>query len=928
MATEKDKRLQGIAAFDKQLHYYTITFESGEEARLYILNDHVFRYYMSPTGEFMDYPKPHNTADTAKIIAKDQDSYGYEAHNYSTLNNEKLHYIVQTRHISIVFDKITTTIKVHDTRRNKDVLIEFTSLSYDDEESTQTLFQSSDEYFFGGGMQNGRFTHKNEVIDIANTNNWIDGGVTSPCPFYWSTNGYGILRNTWQPGVYDFGVNSSEIIQTTHTEIKYDAYYFISFQPMDILKDYYELTGYPLLMPEYAFYEAHLNAFNRDYWVEVTPNTQGAILFEDGKYYKCYQPKDMDEKTGILESLNGEKDNYQFSARAMIDRYRRHDMPLGWFIPNDGYGSGYGQTDTLEGDIKNLKQFSDYAAQQGIEVALWTECNLEPVDPLNPKKGDRDLAKEVSIAHVVALKCDVAWIGEGYSFALSAVENASDIFVKNTKRRPMIIMVDGWGGTQRYAGIWSGDQTGGEWEYIRLHIPTYIGSGLSGMPIVGSDMDGIYGGGLREVNIRDYQWKTFTPLQLNMDGWGRIPKTPFSFDEEAQTINRAYLKLKSILMPYNYTLGYEAIHGLPMIRAMFLEFPHETSSYTNDSKYQFMWGSSILVAPIYNDKSCNDDSIRDGIYLPDKNQLWIDFFTGQKFQGGKIYNNFVSPLWKIPVYIREGSIIPMTTPNNNPNEVKRDTRIFTIYPNGNHSFVSYEDDAISSEYSNGQKAETQINIVGPTSNATGSLLVTIYKTNGSYKGMVKDRTTVLQIMCTRNINKLKASVNGENVKLKKVHTEQDFKQNINCYCFTKNFVINPFMNEISRTGQSFLLIKIDKLDITLSEINIKIADYTNDAVIFGRTGEVDSTIPAPEGFQDKENTPNSITMEWKDVDKDFYEIERDGVVFTNIVGTKFTFDNFVCNSEHNFRIRAVKHGKVSNWTKLVTGKTKEDPYKV
>ncbi len=76
--------------------------------------------------------------------------------------------------------------------------------------------------------------------------------------------------------------------------------------------------------------------------------------------------------------------------------------------------------------------------------------------------------------------------------------------------RPFIITLDGWAGTQRYGGVWSGDQTGGEWEYIRFHIPTYIGSGLSGMGNITSDMDGIFGGKNLSVNIRDFQWKTFT----------------------------------------------------------------------------------------------------------------------------------------------------------------------------------------------------------------------------------------------------------------------------------------------------------------------------------------------------------------------------------------------------------------------------------
>ncbi|WP_369347173.1 TIM-barrel domain-containing protein [Amylolactobacillus amylophilus] len=99
--------------------------------------------------------------------------------------------------------------------------------------------------------------------------------------------------------------------------------------------------------------------------------------------------------------------------------------------------------------------------------------------------------------------------------------------------RPFSLTVDGWAGTQRYGAVWTGDQIGGEWEYIRFQIPTYIGTSLSGQPNVGSDMDGIYGGGNPEVNVRDYQWKTFTPIQLNMDGWGTNSKNPFTFGKKS-----------------------------------------------------------------------------------------------------------------------------------------------------------------------------------------------------------------------------------------------------------------------------------------------------------------------------------------------------------------------------------------------------------
>ncbi|CAH0403352.1 unnamed protein product [Chilo suppressalis] len=929
----KPKTLGSIIYFCKEDDYYAIYYDTGEQARLYILNSHVFRYYMSPKGAFTEYPEPLNPKDTAKIVVKNTADYGKKAFNESTLDSDDDSYIVNTHKIQLFFDKQTATMRIRDKRNSKTVLKESRSLSYYDYKSSQRLHQNKDEQFLGGGMQNGRFTHKGETINIVNTNNWIDGGVTSPNPFYWSSHGYGILRNTWQPGIYDFGTKSMHTIKTTHKGEDFDAFFLINSQPKDILNDYYELTGRPIFMPEYAFYEAHLNAFNRDYWVEVSADTPRAILFEDGKYYKCYQPKDMGDKKGILESLNGENNNYQFSARGMIDRYKRHDMPLGFFVPNDGYGCGYGQTDSLDGDIENLKEFADYSRSHGVEVALWTESNLHPADPNHPKKGERDLGKEVAVAGVVALKCDVAWIGSGYSFGLTAVEDATKIFVKHTRRntRPMIIMVDGWAGTQRYSSIWSGDQKGGQWEYIRFHIPTYIGSGLSGQPIVGSDLDGIYAGGVKAVNVRDFQWKTFTPLQLNMDGWGDKAKTPFSYDDEATNINRAYLKLKSMLMPYNYTIGHQSTEGLPMVRAMLLEFPKDTVAYTTIVQYQFMWGPNILVAPIYNEDTIDGISVRNVIYLPDKNTIWIDFFTGQRYKGGIILNNFRCPLWKIPVFVRSGAIIPMVNSNNNPYEIKRDNRILTLYPDGKSNFEIYEDDGITADYVEGLCGKTLITMVGPKSYEKDTLYIYIGKTNGFYTGMVKHRKTLFQIKTSEKPDKIRVAINGNDLRMIEAHTKKQFEENDNVYFFNDDFVINPYL--ISLGGeclqQTFILIKIASTDVTESEIQVKISGYTSAGQVFGETKETDS-INKPQEFEAPENkiTPTSITLKWNlTPGAAYYEIDKDGNVYTNVIGNSFTFAELKNESKHSFKIRSSSGFEVSEWSETVEAITKESPYK-
>lgn len=554
-----------------------LTYDNGEMLTVDFYGKNVFRLFRDPKGGIIRDPQSNPEAHI--LVDQPRRETG------RLVVDEKNGAIsVATAAIKVEFNKANGLMIVTDLRNGKTVVEQQKPVSFDKGRTTMTLDNHSDEYFYGGGVQNGRFSHRGKKIEIVNTNSWTDGGVSSPAPFYWSTRGYAAMPYTFAPGAYDFGAADPKAVTLTHDTPYLDVFFMVDSTPEGLLNDYYQLTGHPVLLPKFAFYEGHLNAYNRDYWKETTDKKQG-IRFEDGKYYTESQK----DNGGIKESLNGEKGNYQFSARAVVDRYAQNDMPLGWVLPNDGYGAGYGQTSTLDGNIANLKSFGDYARRHGVEIGLWTQSNLHPIDTI-PALLQRDIVKEVRDAGVRVLKTDVAWVGSGYSFGLNGIADVAQIMpYYGSNARPFIITVDGWAGSQRYAGVWTGDQTGGDWEYIRFHIPTYIGSGLSGMGNITSDVDGIFGGRNMTVNVRDFQWKAFTPMQLNMDGWGTSPKYPMQMGEPATSINRSYLKLKSMLLPYSYTYSHEAVTGKPLIRAMFLDDPSDFTHGTA-TRYQYMYG--------------------------------------------------------------------------------------------------------------------------------------------------------------------------------------------------------------------------------------------------------------------------------------------------------------------------------------------------
>ena len=560
-----------------------VLYSNHQRMTLDFYGDNIFRMFQDNNGGILRDPE-------AKPEAKILVSQPRKEVSQLKVQDDAGSVFITTGKVKVEMDKKTALMKVVNLQTGAVVLEEAEPAVFDKERVTLKLKEHPLEYFYGGGVQNGRFSHKGKTISIENQNSWTDGGVASPNPYYWSTNGYGLMWHTFKRGAYDFGREEKGIVKLFHQTDYLDIFVMVNDGAVPLLNDFYQLTGNPVLIPKFGFYQGHLNAYNRDYWKE----DEKGILFEDGKRYKESQK----DNGGIKESLNGERNNYQFSARAVIDRYKNHDMPLGWLLPNDGYGAGYGQAETLDGNIQNLRSLTDYAHRNGVEIGLWTQSDLHPKEGISALL-QRDIVKEVRDAGVRVLKTDVAWVGAGYSFGLNGITDVARIMTYyGNEARPFIISLDGWAGTQRYAGIWSGDQTGGTWEYIRFHIPTYIGSGLSGNPNICSDMDGIFGGKNPVVNTRDFQWKAFTPMQLNMDGWGANEKYPHALGEPATSINRWYLKLKSEIMPYAYSIAKESVDGLPMMRAMFLEYPN-VYTLGKATQYQFLYGPYFLVAPIY-----------------------------------------------------------------------------------------------------------------------------------------------------------------------------------------------------------------------------------------------------------------------------------------------------------------------------------------
>ncbi len=563
------------------------------------------------------------------------------------------------------------------------------------ERSVQVLSSDAGEQFYGGGQQNGRFAFKGREVPISYSGGWEEGDRPSPAPMLLSSRGWGMLRNTWSDGDYD--LRQAESATLLHKEDRFDAYYFVGGDLHALLDRYTALTGRAGLLPRWA------------------------LSYGDAD---CYNDGDNKKKPGTVPA--GWSDGPTGTTPDVVDsvakQYREHDMPGGWILPNDGYGCGY----------TDLPKVVQGLAKYGFRTGLWTENGVDKI------------AWEVGKAGSRVQKLDVAWTGKGYQFAMDANKSAFDGLHDNSDSRPFLWTVMGWAGIQRYAVAWTGDQSG-SWDYIRWHIPTLIGSGLSGYAYATGDVDGIFGGSA-ETYTRDLQWKSFTPVLMGMSGWSaNARKHPWAFDEPYRGINRDYLKLKMRLTPYMYGLARDAAQtGAPIVRGLMWDYPNDPQAGSEAHKYQFLLGRDLLVAPVYRSQAASRGWRRD-IHLPQGR--WFDYWDGRQVTAGAQGRDLDRQvdLKTLPVFVRAGAIIPMHPAMLFDGEKPLDEIAFDLYPQGESQYTLYEDDGNTRKYASGESSEQAITMQAPAQ-GSGEVRVRIDAVKGSYAGQLPQRRYALRAL--------------------------------------------------------------------------------------------------------------------------------------------------------------------------------------
>jgi oligosaccharide 4-alpha-D-glucosyltransferase len=218
-------------------------------------------------------------------------------------------------------------------------------------------------------------------------------------------------------------------------------------------------------------------------------------------------------------------------------------------------------------------------------------------------------------------------------------------------QRPFILMRSGYSGTQRFGLIpWSGD-VNRSWGGLKSQPEIALQMGMQGLAYMHSDLGGFAGAYLDdELYARWLQYGVFQPI-FRPHAQEELASEPIFRSDSAKALAKKAIQLRYQLLPYNYTLAFDNNQlGLPLMRPLFFEEPNNKDALLDASNY--LWGSEFLVHPIVNP----GQKIAE-IRFP-AGHVWFDFYSGQKYLGGKVAEVSVSAE-NIPVFVKAGAFIPM-----------------------------------------------------------------------------------------------------------------------------------------------------------------------------------------------------------------------------------------------------------------------------
>jgi len=488
----------------------------------------------------------------------------------------------------------------------------------------------------------------------------------------------------------------------------YDLIIFDAHDPAAFMKDLSVLTGPGVLPPKWAlgYMQSHRTIKDENYILGIVDSFRSKKIPVDAVIYLG---------TGFTpRGWNTPQPSFQFNpavfhrdpAAVLADLHARHVKVVMHMVPwdRDKLPGLHGTIPAAPGERLDAGHIQNYW-QQHI-VLMHTG-----VDAFWPDEGDWfDLYERVKRHQLY------------YQGPLSTFPDI----------RPWSLHRNGYLGIARWGGwVWSGD-TESSWKTLEGQIAVGINHSLSLSPWWGSDIGGFYPNSEKtgELYARWFQFGAFCPsfrshgrttMTILPWGWGQgdrgeletstkpAPGNTPAPDSETikrnvllssmndpriEPIVRKYDELRYQLLPYTYTLAWEArATGMPLMRALWLHYPNDSVARNMGSEY--LWGRDLLIAPVFEKAATNRS-----VYLPAGQ--WYDWWTSLPVPAAGSTIQRPVDLSIMPIYVRAGAIIPFDPVRQYTAQIVTTPTTLRIYPGADGDFTLYDDDGITQQYLHGK----------------------------------------------------------------------------------------------------------------------------------------------------------------------------------------------------------------------------------
>ncbi len=706
--SETTKSLGSLAAWSTQASGISLRSDFGF-CRVIIYNENIIRITASIQSSFESF---------SYAVVTSPEEVGF------SLNETDSEIVIATAQLTCILSKNPVRIKFlsPDGRIINEDDASLGTSWLGDQATTYKKLQPG-ERFIGLGEKTGPLDRSGNGYQNWNTDAYGYHAGTDPLycstPFYIGIhNGlaYGIFLDNTHKSYFNFGASNNRFSSFSVDSGEMNYYFIYGQSVADIILQYTHLTGRMELPPKWSLgYQQCRYSYYPDKEVLNVAGTFREkkipcdVIVLDIHYMEKYKiftwdKQNFPDPVAMLETLK----SMGFHVVVMCDPGIK--VEPGYEAYEDGVKNDvflkYPDGTNYTGQVwPGWCHFPDFTKPKTRE---WWANQLKTYTDLGIDGFWNDMNEIATWGHMLPDNIELDFEGNtssmrrgrniyGFQMARSTYEGVVKLL---EGKRPFNLTRSGFSGVQRYAAVWTGDNVAYD-EHMMLGVRLVNSMGLTGIAFAGYDVGGFVGNADTKLFTRWLSIGSFSPFFRGHSMINSRDAEPWTYGEEAEQICRNYIRFRYRIMPYIYSLFYEAAQtGMPVQRSLAIAFTHDARIYDHQYQQQYLFGPFILVAPVESTKEITK------VYLPEG--TWYSLYDGRSYSGSQ--EVFIEcPVHRLPVFVKEGAIIPMQIPGANTSETSETLELHLYAGNYPASFQHYQDDGVTFNYKQGAFTVWQIN---------------------------------------------------------------------------------------------------------------------------------------------------------------------------------------------------------------------------